>query len=109
VAVSGAAVITVANMAPPGATILGVTWRVSTAFTGGVTGLLIGDSVAGDRWGAASAVTLGTGGDSSAWRGQGGFTVTTAYSVLVSPVGAALGAAGAVTVKCTWWPVITAP
>lgn len=109
VAVSGAAVLTFPAMAPAGATVLGVTWRVSTAFDGGVTGLLVGDAVAADRWGVASAVTLGTSGTSSAWRGQGGFTVASPYTVLVAPVGAAFAAAGAVTCRCTWWPALAAP
>ena len=109
VAVSGAAVLTFPAMAPAGATVLGVTWRVSTAFDGGVTGLLVGDGVAADRFGVASAVTLGTTGTSSAWRGQGGFTVTSPYTVLVALTGGSVGAAGAVTCRCTWWPVLPAP
>lgn len=108
-AVSGAAVLTFATMAPAGATVHGVTWRVSTGFTGGVTGLVIGDATANDRWGVASAVTLGTTGGSAAWRGQGGFTVTSAYSVLVALTGGAVGAAGAVTCACTWLPALAAP
>lgn len=109
VAVSGAAVLTFANMAPAGATVQGVTWRVSTTFTGGVTGLLIGDSVAVDRWGVASAVTAGTTGGSGAWRGQVGFTVASAYTVLVALTGGAVGGAGAVTCACTWFPALSAP
>jgi hypothetical protein len=109
VAVSGAAVLTFAAMAPAGSTVLGVTWRVSTSFDGGVTGLLIGDAVAADRWGIAHAVTVGTTGASSGWRGQGGFTVPSAYTVLVAPVGAAFGAAGAVTCRCLYWPAFAAP
>ena len=109
VAVSGAAVLTFAAMAPAGATVQGVTWRVSTTFTGGVTGLLVGDVVAADRWGIASAVTVGTTGDSRGWHGQGGFTVTSAYTVLVALTGGAVGAAGAVTCACTWLPALVPP
>lgn len=109
VSVSGAAVLSFAAMAPAGSTVQGVTWRVQTSFTGGVTGLAIGDLVAADRWGIASAVTAGTTGDSSAWRGQGGFTVTSAYTVLVALTGGAVGGAGAVTCACTWLPALSAP
>lgn len=109
VAVSGAAVLTFAAMAPAGATVRGVTWRISTTFTGTLTGLLVGDSVAADRWGQATALTTGTTGDSSVWRGEGGFTVSTVYTVLVAPVGAGFGGAGALTAACTWLPALAAP
>lgn len=109
VAVSGAGVLTFANMAPAGATVQGVTWRVSTGFTGGITSLMIGDATAADRWGIASAVTAGTTGGSSGWRGSGGFTTTASYTVLVSLTGGAVGAAGAVTCACTWLPALLPP
>lgn len=109
VAVSGAAALTFSAIAPAGSQVIGVTWRVSTAFSAGPTGLLIGDSVAADRWGVASAVTLGTSGTSSAWRGQGGFTVASPYTVLVAPTGGSFGATGAVTCRCTYWPTLAAP
>jgi len=109
VAVSGAAVLTFPAMAPAGAEVRGVTWRVSTTFTGALTGLLVGDSVLGDRWGQAAAVSAGTTGSSAAWRGAGGFTTPGAYAVLAAPVGAAFGAAGALTCQSTWWPALPAP
>lgn len=109
VAVSGAAVLTFAALAPAGSTVIGVTWRISTAFSAGPTGLVVGDVVANDRWGVAAAVTLGTSGDSSAWRGQGGFAVPSAYTVLVAPTGGGFGSAGAVTCRCAWWPALAAP
>ena len=109
VAVSGAGVLTFPAMAPAGATVWGVTWRVSTTFTGGVTGLLVGDLVAADRWGVASAGTAGTTGASTGWRGQGGFTVASPYSVLAAPLGAGFGGAGALTCACTWWPALSPP
>jgi hypothetical protein len=109
VAVSGAAVLTLAALAPAGATVRGVTWRVQTTFTGALSGLVIGDSVVSDRWGQAAAVSAGTTGDSTAWRGPGGFSVAAAYTVLAAPVGAAFGAAGALTVACTWLPALAAP
>lgn len=109
VAVSGAGVLTFAAMAPAGAQVLGVTWRISTTFTGTLTGLMVGDSVLADRWGQASAVSAGTTGSSAGWRGQGGFTVPSAYTVLASPVGAGFGAAGALTCLCTWWPALLPP
>lgn len=109
VAVSGTDVLTFAAMAPAGATVRGVTWRISTTFTGTLTGLAIGDATVNDRWGLASPLTAGTSGDSSVWRGAGGFTVASAYSVLVAPIGAGYGAAGAVTVACTWLPALAAP
>lgn len=109
VAVSGAGVLTFASMAPAGATVLGVTWRISTTFTGTLTGLAIGDAVVNDRWGLAAALTAGTSGTSAAWRGAGGFTVASAYTVLVALTGGAVGAAGAVTCACTWVPALAAP
>lgn len=109
VAVSGAQVLTFATMAPAGATVQGVTWRISTTFTGGVTGLLVGDAVVNDRYGGASAVTAGTTGGSAAWRGQGGFTVASAYTVLVALTGGVVGAAGAVTCQCTWLAALAPP
>jgi Collagen triple helix repeat (20 copies) len=109
VAVSGAGVLTFATMAPAGAQVVGVTWRISTTFTGTLTGLMVGDSVLADRWGQAAAVSAGTTGGSAAWRGQGDFTTAAAYTVLVAPVGAGFGAAGAVTCQCTWWPALLPP
>jgi hypothetical protein len=109
VAVSGAAVLTFAAMAPAGAQVLGVTWRISTTFTGTLTGLLVGDSIVNDRWGMASALTAGTTGGSAGWRGQGGFTTAGTYTVLVSPRNAGFGAAGALTCACTWWPALLPP
>jgi hypothetical protein len=109
VAVSGAAVLTFAAMAPAGAQVVGVTWRISTTFTGTLTGLQIGDALAADRWGVASALTAGTTGDSAGWHGQGGFTAATAYQVLAQPVGAGFGGAGALTCACTWWPALLPP
>lgn len=109
VAVSGAAVLTFAAMAPAGATVVGVTWRISTTFTGSLTGLAVGDSPVMDRWGVASVLTAGTTGTSAGWHGAGGFTVGSAYTVLVSPVGAGWGAAGALTCACTWLPALSAP
>lgn len=109
VAVSGAGVLTFPALAPAGATVQGVSWRVSTTFTGGVTGLAIGDATVNDRWGVASAVSAGTTGGSAAWRGAGGFTVPAAYTVLVALTGGAVGAAGAVTCQCTWLPALAPP
>jgi len=102
-------VLTFAAMAPAGAQVVGVTWRIGTTFTGTLTGLAVGDSVVADRWGIASAVSAGTTGSSAAWRGQGGFTVASAYQVLAQPVGAGFGAAGALTCACTWWPALSPP
>ena len=108
-AVSGAAVLTFAAMAPAGSQVIGVTWRVSTTFDGGVTGLLVGDATLNDRWGVSSAVTSGTSGGSAAWRGQGGFTTVGTYAVLVALTGGAVGSAGAVICQCTWYPALAAP
>ena len=102
VAVSGAQVLTFAAMAPAGSTVLGLTWRIGTSFTGGVTGLAIGDAVAADRWGLAAAVTAAATGGSAAWRGQGGFTTVGTYTVLAALTGGAVGGAGALTCQCTW-------
>lgn len=109
VAVSGAQVLTFAAMAPAGSTVLGVTWRISTTFTGTLTGLLVGDSTANDRWGLAAAVTAGTTGGSAAWRGQGGFTTVGTYTVLAALTGGAVGGAGALTCQCTWLPALAPP
>jgi hypothetical protein len=109
VAVSGAAVLTFPAMAPAGAQVVGVTWRISTTFTGTLTGVDIGDSILCDRWGQASAVSAGTTGGSAAWRGPGGFTVPSAYTVLAQAVGDTFGAAGALTCACTWWPALLPP
>lgn len=109
VAVSGATVLTFAAMAPAGAQVLGVTWRISTTFTGTLTGLLMGDATMNDRWGVANAVTAGTTGGSAGWRGAGGFTVSSAYTVIVAPRNAGFGAAGALTCACTWWPALLPP
>lgn len=109
VAVSGAAVLTFAALAPAGAQVVGVTWRISTTFTGTLTGLAVGDSVVSDRWGVQGTLTAGTTGTSAGWRGPGGFTVAAAYTVLAQPLGAGFGAAGALTCACTWWPALSAP
>jgi hypothetical protein len=108
-AVSGAAVLTFAAMAPAGVQVVGVTWRISTTFTGTLTGLMVGDATVNDRWGIANAVTAGTTGGSAGWRGAGGFTVPSAYTVLVAPRNAGFGAAGALTCQCTWWPALLPP
>ena len=109
IAVPEGAVLTFSTMPPAGATVQGVTWRVSTTFTGGVTGLAIGDSTVNDRWGRASAVTSGTTGGSAGWRGQGGFMVASAYTVLVALTGGAVGGAGAGACTCTGLPALLPP
>lgn len=109
VAVSGAGALTFPAMAPAGAQVVGVTWRIVTTFTGALTGLAVGDSPVLDRWGQATALTAGTTGTSAGWHGAGGFTVGSAYTVLAQPVGAGYGAAGALTCRCTWWPALAAP
>jgi hypothetical protein len=109
VAVSGAAVLTFPAMAPAGAQVVGVTWRVSTTFTGTLSGLVVGDSVLADRWGQAAAVSAGTTGGSAGFRGQGGFWVPGAYTVLAAPVGAGFGATGALSAMCTWLPALLPP
>lgn len=109
VAVSGASVLTFPAMAPAGAQVVGVTWRVAQAFTGTLTGLTLGDSTVQDRWGTAAPLTAGTAGGSAGWHGQGGFTVGAAYTVVAAPGGGGFGATGALTVQATWWPALLPP
>lgn len=86
--VSGASV-TASSLIPDGAFLLGVTTRITTALgtTNGTTGYNVGDGSDADRFGVASAVTLGTTTDNTSATAAFTGSFTSANDVVLTAVG----------------------
>ena len=100
---NGAPELRNATAQPANSTTLGVTIVVDTTFTGGLTGLLVGDDVLADRWSRSPvALTAGT------LTGDGNFSaspevpVDSALPVVIRAVGGVFGAAGHLTAVVHW-------
>jgi hypothetical protein len=106
----GAATLTFANMAPAGYRVLGTTWTITTAFgtSQGLTGILLGDSVANDRWARISTLSAGqTSGQLAFHAGDQPIAVPSAYTLLAAAEGGAFDGTGALHVTL-WWEALPA-
>ena len=104
-ATNNAAVLTLTAMAPAGSRILGVRTSVPTAFatTNGLTGILIGDAVANDRYGLLTTLTLGGATLPQDMRsGDEPVVGASGYTLLLAAQGGLYGATGQLSVTCTY-------
>lgn len=101
----GASVLTASAMAPVGYRVLGVLTEVLTGFgtSSGLTGLLIGDAVANDRWGVQTTLTAGaTTGQLACHGGDEPIAAPSSYTVLVSALGGTFDATGSLALTAYW-------
>jgi hypothetical protein len=104
-ATNGASVLTAAGLAPVGSRVLAVTTSITTAFStaNGLSALLLGDTVAVDRWGRQTALTAGAVTSAGDMRSDTMPLVRTApYAVLVSAEGGAFSTTGSLVLTCTY-------
>jgi len=93
------ATITLTGLIPDGAVVLGVTTKVTTALTGGVTGYQVGTGSDPDRWGVAAAVTVGTTTDNRDWTSGTIECFTSATDILLTANGASFSGTGVIYVS----------
>jgi hypothetical protein len=104
-ATNGAAQLTAAGLAPVGSRLLAVTTSITTAFStaNGLSALLLGDTVAVDRWGRQTALTAGAVTSAGDMRSDTLPLVRTApYSALIAAEGGTFGATGTMVVTATY-------
>lgn len=92
----GAGVISVPGLVPAGFRCEGLTWTITTAFgtSGGLTGLLIGDAVANDRWARLTDLSAGQTGGQVSFRSDTTPVEPIPYTILVAAEGGLLDATG---------------
>ena len=93
------ATITLTGLIPDGAVVMGVTTKVTTALTGGVTGYQIGTGADPDRWGVAATATLGTTTDNRDWTAGTIECFTAATDVILTANGASFSGTGVIYVS----------
>ena len=93
------ATITLTGLIPDGAVVMGVTTKVTTALTGGVTGYQIGTGADPDRWGVAATATLGTATDNRDWTNGTIECFTAATDVILTSTGANFSGTGVIYVS----------
>ncbi len=91
--------ITLTGLIPDGAVVMGVTTKVTTELTGGVTGYQIGTGADPDRWGQAATVTLNTTTDNRDWTNGTIECFTAATDVILTAVGANFSGTGVIYVS----------
>jgi len=108
---NGASVLTATAKLPANSRVWGVTAKVVTTFgnSGGLTGLLVGDSTTVDRWtSSAMARTSGTETDQGDFNDASLMIYATATDVLVSAVGGTFDTDGVIEL-CVHYNVLTHP
>jgi hypothetical protein len=93
------ATITLTGLIPDGAVVMGVTTKVTTALTGGVTGYQIGTAADADRWGVAATATIGTTTDNRDWTNGTIECFTAATDVILTANGANFSGTGVIYVS----------
>ena len=103
-AVAGSGVLTVSSLVPLGYRCTGVIIQITTAFgaSNGLTGFMIGDSTACDRWGVVTNLAAGTETGQRDFRAGDEPVAATAYTVLLSAVGGTFDTVGACNVRAFW-------
>lgn len=100
----GTGVISVPGLVPAGYRCEGITWTITTGFgtSQGLTGLLVGDGVANDRW--ARITNLATGQTSGQVHFRSDVTPVEPipYVILVAAEGGLFDATGALHVTAYW-------
>lgn len=100
----GAGVISVPGLVPAGYRCEGLTWTITTGFgtSSGLTGLLIGDAVANDRWARLTDVSTGQTGGQVNFRSDTTPVEPIPYVILVAAEGGTFDATGALHVTAYW-------
>jgi hypothetical protein len=93
------ATITLTGLIPDGAVVMGVTTKVTTALTGGVTGYQVGTAADADRWGVAATATIGTTTDNRDWTNGTIECFTAATDVILTANGASFSGTGVIYVS----------
>jgi hypothetical protein len=93
------ATITLTGLIPDGAVVMGVTTKVTTALTGGVTGYQVGTAADADRWGVAATATIGTTTDNRDWTNGTIECFTAATDVILTANGANFSGTGVIYVS----------
>jgi len=100
-AVNGASVLTLASFIPAGATVVGVTSKITTAFgaSNGLTSFDVGESAVSDRWGHQTSLLSNALLEGGQFRAQGWPTYPSATDVLISAGGGTFDGNG--VLECT--------
>lgn len=100
----GTGVISVPGLVPVGYRCEGVTWTITTGFgtSQGLTGLLIGDGVANDRWGHLTDVSTGQTGGQVHFRSETTPVEPIPYVLLVAADGGLFDAVGVLHLTAYW-------
>lgn len=101
----GAAVLALPGLVPLGYRVRGLTWTITSSFgtSGGLTGLMLGDRVAADRWMQTATPTAGqTGGQLHFHAGEEPVAAPDPYVVLVAALGGLFDAQGDLHVTVYW-------
>jgi len=96
------ATITLTGLIPDGAVVMGVTSKVTTTLTGGVTGYQVGTGADPDRWGVATSPTVGNAGaetDNADWTSGTIECFTAATDVILTADGANFSGTGVIYVS----------
>ena len=103
-ALPGEGVIPVPGLVPTGYRCEGVTFTITTGFgtSNGLTGLLLGDAVANDRWGRLTTLTTGQTGGQVHFRSDVTPVEPIPYVLLVAAEGGLFDATGALHVTAYW-------
>lgn len=100
----GASVIAIPSLVPLGYRCEGTTWTITEAFgtSGGLNALMLGDSVAMDRWMASSSLDAGATGGQVFFQAGDCPIAQTPYTLLLSALGGTFDASGAMHVTAYW-------
>lgn len=102
--VSGASV-TISNLIPAGAWVLGVTTRINTALgdSNGTSSYTVGDGTDADRWGDSGAITEGTTTDNTDATAEATGSFASANDVVLTAVGGNFDGTGDIRVAVHYW------
>lgn len=100
----GAGVISIPSLVPPGYRAEGLTWTITTGFgtSNGLTGILLGDGVANDRWARITTLTTGETGGQVNFRSDTTPVEPIPYVILAAAEGGTFDATGALHVTAYW-------
>jgi hypothetical protein len=100
----GTGVIAIPSLVPTGYRCEGLTWSIVTGMgtSGGLTGILLGDAVANDRWGRLTDLTAGQSGGQVQFRSDTTPVEPIPYVILAAAEGGVFDAVGALHVTAYW-------
>ena len=101
---AGTGLLSIPGLVPPGYRCEGLTWTMTTGFgtSNGLTGILLGDGVANDRWGRLTTLTTGQTGGQVHFRSDTTPVEPIPYVILVAAEGGHFDATGALHVTAYW-------